>query len=540
MSKQSLIEQYGIKNVINYLRRSRQDVEREKKTGEDTLHEQKVLMDRVLADYGVPYDQEAEIGSGDKISTRPVFQKIIKDIEDEKYDAIAVKEISRMGRGSYTDMGIIYDLITEKNLYIITPWKIYDPQNPSDLRQIRFELFMSREEYETTRERLNGGRYNAALEGKWVSGAAPFGFNYNSDTKRLEINEEEAEVVRTIFDFYANGIVLKNGKRKLVQFRALASYLSRIGIKTPQGKNHWYANQVKDILEHDRYIGVLRQNTTKLTADGKKIPRPESEHIVVYDAHPAIIDMKTWNKAQDRINNRETTPKTKLDFSPCELAGIIVCKKCGRRLIRRAGTNKYRKKDGTVSTYYKEFLTCNTNGCTYVKYRAVEEDLLRVLRYIQDLDEKTLNKYLKSAIVNEEESRRSAEDIKKYIETRKEELKARMKFIYEKYESGIYTDEMFLERKEEVDKQLEELDKIETDKPSKPEEPEINRELVKENINTVLDAYKNATRAEDKNKILHSVFSHVILERTKKARGTKPSEYIIEPYLKSSFIKKRL
>ncbi len=156
----------------------------------------------------------------------------------DKYDAIAVKEISRMGRGSYTDMGIIYDLIQDKRLFIITPWKIYDlVTNNTDLRQIRFELFMSREEFETTRERLSGGRYNAALEGKWVAGRAPFGYDYDPNTKHLVINEKEAEIVRTIFDFYANGIIVEDGKRKLVQFRALSTYLKRLGIKTGTGKN---------------------------------------------------------------------------------------------------------------------------------------------------------------------------------------------------------------------------------------------------------------------------------------------------------------
>lgn len=540
MSRHKLIEQFDIERVINYLRKSRQDEEREKKTGEDTLHEQKKLMDRVLSDYGVPYDQEPEIGSGDKIATRPVFQKVIKDIEAGKYDAIAVKEISRMGRGSYTDMGTIYDLIVSKTIFIITPWKIYDPRNPSDLRQIRFELFMSREEFETTRERLNGGRYNAALEGKWVSGRAPFGFDYNPNTKHLEINEEEAEVVRAIFDFYANGIILKNGKRKLVQFRALGTYLTRIGIKTPYGKSHWTALQVRQLLEHDRYIGILRHNTTKLTADGKKIPRPESEHIVVYDAHPPIIDMETWNKVQNRINNRETTPKTKLDFDPCELAGLLVCKKCGRKLIRRAHIRHYKKQDGTTSEYHDEFLTCITVGCTYVKYRHVESDLLKVLRYIQDLDNKTLNQYLK-AVTIEDNPKQSVEDLSKFLKARKDELKHRMDFIFEKYESGIYTDEMFLERKAEIDKQLEDLEKMEIGKESKGiETKEVNVDLVKSNIKTVIEAYEKATRKEDKNKLLHSVFSHVSVERTEKGRGRIPSKYVLEPYLKSSFIKKSL
>lgn len=135
-------------------------------------------------------------------------------------------------------MGVIYDLITEKRIFIITPYKIFDPNNPADLRQIRFELFMSREEFETTRERLMGGRVNRAMEGKWVAGEAPFGYDYNPDTKKLEINEGQAEQIRAIFDFYVNGVPDgENGKRRDVSFRALATYLSRhTVIRTPKGK----------------------------------------------------------------------------------------------------------------------------------------------------------------------------------------------------------------------------------------------------------------------------------------------------------------
>ncbi|TVZ79374.1 hypothetical protein FB379_12361 [Aeribacillus composti] len=39
-------------------------------------------MDRVLSEYGVPYDPKMEIGSGDKISTRPVFQLMLVQIID--------------------------------------------------------------------------------------------------------------------------------------------------------------------------------------------------------------------------------------------------------------------------------------------------------------------------------------------------------------------------------------------------------------------------------------------------------------------------
>lgn len=528
-----LIEDLGIKNIINYLRKSRQDEEREKKTGEDTLHEQKQLMDRVLSSYGIPYDQRTEIGSGDKIETRPVFQQIIKELREGKFDAIAVKEISRMGRGSYADMGIIYDLITEKNIFIITPYRIYDPRNPSDLRQIRFELFMSREEFETTRERLTGGRYNAAMEGKWVAGKAPWGFNYNPETKRLEINEEEAKTIRKIFDFYANGIIV-NGKRKLVQFRALATYLKRMGIKTPTGKTDWHPVRLRGFLENDRYIGTIRFRQYK-TVNGKKIPLPKEEHIVVPNAHDPIIDMETWNKVQERLNNRERVPHNKLDFEVCELASLCVCKKCGGRMVRQYSVQHYKKQDGTKSIYHKEFLWCTRQGCSSVKYRDVEDDIIATLGILSEMDNELLQKQVEVMTVEQEKNETSYIDFAKEIKAKKAELERRLDFIFEKHETRIYSDEEFLKRKAAIEKELEDLEKIDFGNPEE-EKTEVEPEKVKVKFKTVLEAYKAAEHKSDKNKILREVFDRVEIEVIERGRGRKSAVFEITPYLKSSFL----
>ena len=529
----NIMEQYGIYMIINYLRRSRQDIDREKKTGEDTLHEQKQLMDRVLSNYGVPYDQKLEVGSGDKIETRPVFQEVIKDLESGKYDAIAVKEISRMGRGSYKDMGLIYDLIQDKRIFIITPHRIYDPSNPSDLRMIRFELFMSREEFETTRERLMGGRINAAMEGKWVAGKAPFGFIYNKQTKKLEINEEEAEIVRTIFDFYANGIIV-NGKRKLVSYRALSSYLKKIGIKTMSGKKDWHPRALELFLINDRYIGTLRFRTHMKSTDGKRIPLPESEHIVVEDAFPAIIDPETWEKVMTRVENKEVVPRSKMDFDPCELAGLCVCVKCGRRMVRQYTVQHYKKKDGSTKIYEKEFLWCTTKGCTFVKYRSIEDDLLETLRQLKDLDDEKMLEVFKTSREEAAKNDTSLDDLEKQLEIKKEELKRRMKFVYDKYESRIYTDEEFIKRRAEIEKELKDIESVAAEEKilSADQEPVIKPETVRKNITNFLEMYKTANHKTRRNKILRSIFNYVEVEIVEKGRGRRASVHKIRPHFK--------
>jgi len=536
----------GIEFMINYLRKSRADEEHEKRTGENVLQAQKELMDRVLEPIGIPYDQRMEVGSGDKISTRPVFQGVIENLQQNKYQAIAVKEISRMGRGSYTDMGIIYDLIVDNRIYILTPYKLYDPRNPSDLRQIRFELFMSREEFETTRERLVGGRVNNAIQGRWVAGAAPFGYSYNKSTKTLEIKDDEAAVVRLIYDYYVNGVPNgPDGSRREVSFRALATYLTnKTPLLTPSGKKNWQPQVLRQLLSNDRYIGILRFRTTQ-RVNGKIVDRPQEEHIIIPDAFEPIIDEDTWEKAQTKFKDTAHKPRAKMDFSPCELAGLCICSVCGRRMVRQYSVQNYTaKKSGEVTQYHKEFLWCTTASCTFVKYRDVENEIIEVLKSLNELNDEELEATFQSVV---EGAKKSAQfkgpetDIKDYIDQRTKELKKRMDFIFEKYETGKYTDEMFDERKAEVDKELSHLQTLADQSQSDGESSEeVNTKIVRSNISSLLEAYERSEDKTEKNKLLRAAFEYVEVHLVQKGRGRIPAVFnlriSIHPALNSNLI----
>ncbi|GAW91259.1 recombinase family protein [Calderihabitans maritimus] len=506
-----------IKRIICYLRRSRQDIEKEKRTGEDTLANQKKIMLEALDKLQIIYDIAEEIGSGDKIETRPVFQQVLKDIETGKYDAVAVKEIPRLGRGTYSDMGKIYDLIISKRIYIVTPYKIYDPANPADARQIRFELFLAREEFEMIKERLVGAKYNLAAEGRWVVGAAPFGYQLNSRTGRLEINEEEAQIVRLIFTLYVYGLENGDNTKKDVSFRAIATYLTRMGVPTPRKAASWNYLTVKRIIENPVYAGTLKYRTKKRVGN-KYYDRPKSEWIVVENAHEPIISQETWELAQAKLKNTRATPNVKLDFSPCELAGLVVCAKCGRHMVRQYSIQHYRRKDGEVSMYRKEFLWCRTPGCTFVKYRDVEAGILKYLAALGKFDVKKLKEFFEEEYTRQKEETAPV-DTDIFIEKKKTELKRRLDFICEKYEAGIYDDEMFIRRKDEIEKELNMLEKI--IKKQNEHEPadtcEQDMLVMKQNIKTFLEAYKKAGDKTLKNKLLRELVSRVIVNKTGRA-----------------------
>lgn len=514
-------------NIINYLRRSRQDIEREKRTGEDTLSTQKKIMTKVLDDLRIPYDQVPEIGSGDKIETRPVFQQVLKDIENGKYNAIAVKEIPRLGRGTYSDMGIIYDLLVSKRIFIITPYKIYDPQNPADARQIRFELFFAREEFEMIKERLVSAKYNLAHEGKWICGAAPFGYKLNKHSMRLEPFEEEAQIVQLIFTFYVYGIETSEDTRREVSFRAIATHLTRLGIATPRNAKSWSFLTVKRIIENVVYAGTVKYRTRKRIGN-QYFDRPSEEWIVVKNAHVPLIDPETWELAQKRLHNKNKIPNTKLDFSPCELAGLVVCNRCGKRMVRQYSIQKYQKKTTQeVSTYHKEFLWCTTPGCTFVKYRQVEESLIEYLKQLSQLDVNRLEEAFMDLYQSQKEIAVAA-DTADLAAKKIDELKRRLRFICEKYESGVYDDTMFMERKTEIQKEIDLLQKIPKAEPvSNLNGDNISRDFVtfKNNIDSILSAYNTCNNKTLKNELLRRLIDVVILNKT--GKGT--FDLVVQP-----------
>lgn len=533
-------DEQQIQNIVCYIRKSRRDEEREKRTGEDTLDEQKRLMCRILDDMGIPYDQYSEIGSGDSIAARPVFQQVLQLLRQNKYDAIAVKEISRLGRGSYEDTGVIMDLLQEKRIFIVTPYRIYDPNNTGDARQIRFELFMAREEYEQIKERMVGAKYNYAMQGKWMTGSVPFGYTLNSHTQRLEIVEEQARIVRLIFDLYVHGI-----EGRQVGFKALASYLKKLGIKSPRGADTWDATQLKRMVTNPSYIGHVRYSTTE-RRKGKVIPRPKNEHIYVENAHEPIIDAEIFYEAQKKVHHPRSVSHHGGNFSIAELSGLMVCGVCGKKLVINRSKRKHMKKDGEVSIYFDCFLRCR-DGCLSTRYEPIEAKVVHLLEYFHQVDDEELQKSFTQLI-----ERTSAKDLLQAqreeellsrIESKRNELNRRRNFIFEKYEEGLYTDEIYKERMAVVEQEMKELKEIEDrlrhkDEIAAAKEPSLDVQTVKNNLTEILTIYRNVKNPEIKNEILHALFHDIKLTVLEKGTNRRPAKVKLSPRFKQEITEK--
>ena len=248
------MEQYLI-----YLRKSRSDLEAEAHgEGETLSRHEHTLLELAKRQHLNVTDIYREVVSGDTI-------------------AVLVMEVERLARGDTIDQGIIAQTFKFSGTKIITPIKTYDPDNEFDEEYFEFGLFMSRREYKIINRRLQRGRLASAKEGKWPSGLAPFGYRRvklkNEKGCSLEPIEEQAAIVRMIFDLYTVGLQDEDGSARPLSLGSIATRLNDMHIPSPSG-SQWARITIRGIIKNPTYIGMVRwgsRETKKKVVDGKVV-----------------------------------------------------------------------------------------------------------------------------------------------------------------------------------------------------------------------------------------------------------------------------
>lgn len=293
-----------VMDVINgqyslYLRKSRADLEAEERGEGETLARHEKMLIELARRYGFSIGKiYREIVSGESIEARPVVQELLKDVESGRWKGVLVVEVERLARGDTMDQGRVAKSFKFSNTKIITPIKIYDPNDEFDEEYFEFGLFMSRREYKTINRRLQRGRVSSVKEGKYVGSVAPFGYDrvkLVKDKGYTLAKNDEAPVVEKMFQIYAyNEIAINEVVRRL----------NSAGYK-PRKAKEWTISAVKDILSNPIYIGKIRwdsRKTVKEYRNGKIVnTRPRNENYTLCDGlHEPIIDMETWNIVQEK------------------------------------------------------------------------------------------------------------------------------------------------------------------------------------------------------------------------------------------------
>ena len=471
------------KEVALYLRKSRFDDEN------GTVKQVLVRHEELLTDYCkrnnlIIKKIYREVVSGENIENRPQAQLLLEDVANGLYEGVVVVEIERLSRGNPIDQVEILETFKEARAKIYTLQKVYDFSSDNDIDEEYFEfgLFMSRREYKTIKRRLMRGKKQAQQEGFFIGSSLPFGF----DKKRIDkgnvlVPNEKAEIVKLIFNKYVY---------EDYNISKIHEYLYKNKIKSASGNENWSLSSIQKILKNKTYLGYIATNTR----------HNRDKAIWVKGKHEAIIDIDTFEKAQDKI--RENDPKIPRALTVKNpLVGLVVCPKCNHVMSRY------------VNRHRKALLGCRTRHCTNsgtyldIIEKAVIEELKKELA--------GFNYFIENYGIEAEKNKISKQKELELINREISKKEAMLTKCCELLEQGVYTIDKYSQRVNALENDLAALKNnlVEIENSIKDSKEDTVKNAIPV-LEKVIDEYWNLN-AEEKNKLLKSVIEKIEFKKDK-------------------------
>ena len=498
---------------LMYLRKSRMDKDYDELSIEETLkRHQQILNDLATKNNYFIEKVYKEVVSGESISERPEVQKLLTAVSTGEYAGVLVVDIDRLSRGSGIDTGYITQVFMYGDCKIITPVKIYDLTNEQDEQFTDMKFLFSRYEYKTINKRLVRGRTISASEGKFMGSKPPYGYELikikGDKGNTLKIYEPEANVVRMIFDWYAN---------KGLGYSSIMIKINELGIKTKTGQA-WSLPVIRAMIKNPVYCGKIRYSYKKaikkiINGQIQKCRHFDSEAPIYQGLHDAIISEELWNKAQE-MSVLNTNAPVVSDYTLKNIfAGLLFCKKCGSRMVRiKCGRDVPRYK---CSNYNCKMMSTNFTDVEKNVLDSLQNWLSNYKLNIKNTNEAFDISTLQISLTN--------------IESEISKLNTQQQKTCELLEQGVYSIEMFQRRNGTLQAQINDLIS-QKDNISKKIEETSNKKnainLIPRTIQNLLENYSELS-VEEKNRILKTIIKRIDYSKDPKTKEVELDIFMI-------------
>ena len=267
------------------------------------------------------YADEGKAATGTKF--RDSFNDMIEDCYAGKIDLILTKSISRFARNTVDCLRIIREL-KERQIRILFEKENIDTMDNTGELLITILSSQAQEESRNLSENTRWGIVRKFEQGiVQVNHNKFMGYTKNAEGK-LVIVPEEADVIRKIFDLYAQGIGIYK----------IAKTLEDEGIKTATGLSKWHSSTIHKMLQCEKYIGdaILQKTyTIDFLTKKKVLNNGYVKKYYVRNSHEAIISKEQFYQVQEELKRRSCTGEINIRkrySSAYPLSGIIICGKC--------------------------------------------------------------------------------------------------------------------------------------------------------------------------------------------------------------------
>ena len=337
-----------------YIRLSKEDDNED--DSESIINQEKILRDFVdgyfeLGNY-VIVDVFADDGLTGTDTARPDFKRLEGCIVRKEVNCMIIKSLARGFRNLADQQKFLEEFIPINGARFIctgTPFidTYANPHSASGL-EVPIRGMFNEQFAATTSEEIRKTFKMKRERGEFIGAFATYGYKKDpNDKNSLLIDEEAAEVVRSIYHWFVNEGYSKMGIAKRLNNMGEPNpeaYKKKKGLKynNPNSSKNdglWSASTVARILQNEIYTGVMVQGRHRIISYKvhKQIAVPEDEWFVVPNTHEAIIDRETFEKAQ-ALHKRDTRT------APCRqdvyiLSGFVRCAGCKKAMRRKTARN---------------------------------------------------------------------------------------------------------------------------------------------------------------------------------------------------------
>lgn len=251
---------------------------------------------------------------------RPEFQRMLRDCRDGKIDLVVTKSITRFARNTVVLLDTVREL---KALGVDCYFEKEDMHSISPDGELLMTLLAmyAEEEARSASENQNWKIRKSFEQGIPVTGNC---YGYRIVDKHFVVVDDEAKVVRRIFDMYLSGMgCAKIGK-----------ILNAEGIASPKGKG-WIWTVIRKILTNEKYAGDLllqKSYTEDFRTKRQVINHGERRQYFVKGDHEAIIPRETFDAVQEEVARRAnkcSKSGTTANKKPYLFSGVVRCGNCG-------------------------------------------------------------------------------------------------------------------------------------------------------------------------------------------------------------------
>ena len=351
-----------------------------------------------------------EAKSGTTTDGRVGFLDMLSDSKKHEFQAVIVHKLDRFAR-SRIDSAVSKQVLKDNGVKLISVLEQLDDSPESIILESVLEGMNEYYSKNLSRETKKGMRV-AGTKGR-ILGSIPYG--YKADEHNcFAINEQEAPILKDIFNMYAENIPIP----------LIVEQLREKGYKTREG-NFFTATAIAAIIRNKNYKGDYHFGSA-----------------VYPDVIPIIVDAQIVNKAQARLeaNKRPVTPKN--GGAVYLLTGWLFCS-CGAPMVGYKSIKK-----GRPYYYYR----CkNKEPGAYIKKEEIEQAVLFALADFFE-NPKVLNDLVKSINEHIKAERKNTDTAQ--LQAKVKSLEKQEEKLLDLYLSGEVSRDLYTKKKEKLDLEL--------------------------------------------------------------------------------------